>query len=94
MPYQVVTSCTLPAGRLSRSTASFDAPRYRGAKALSTALVGLRPDTAARLATSLASCLSVAAEQLASSGTGQERYSFRPVGESGGWDYSYDAGRK
>jgi hypothetical protein len=48
--------------------------------------MSLRPETAAKLATSLASCLAVASEHLPN----QERYSLRPVGDSGGWEYAYE----
>lgn len=58
---------------------------YRAHEALLSAVSCLRPETAAKLATSLASCLAVACENMANS----ERYSIRPMGDVTpfGWEY-------
>lgn len=65
--------------------------RYRSHEALLSAMSCLRPETCAKLATSMASCLAVACENMAN----QDRYSIKPVGDHWwGWEYQYEPFRK
>ncbi|WIA31282.1 hypothetical protein OEZ86_002184 [Tetradesmus obliquus] len=89
---QIVASVTSARGRSQRVAGAADQPRYRAHEALMSAMCGLRPETCAKLAASLASCLAVACENMAN----QDRYSIKPVGEHTpwGWEYQYEPLRK
>ncbi|KAF6256386.1 hypothetical protein COO60DRAFT_1529798, partial [Scenedesmus sp. NREL 46B-D3] len=89
---QIVASATSSRGRSQRVAGGTDQPRYRAHEALISAMSCLRPETCAKLAASLASCLAVACENMAN----QDRYSIKPAGEHTpwGWEYQYEPLRK
>eukprot|EP00775_Hariotina_reticulata_P011228 gene11228-11377_t len=88
---QIVASTTTSRGRSQRLSGQLDQPRYRSHEALLSAMSCLRPETCAKLATSMASCLAVACENMAN----QDRYSIKPVGDHWwGWEYQYEPFRK
>ncbi|KAF8057746.1 hypothetical protein HT031_005930 [Scenedesmus sp. PABB004] len=89
---QIVASATTCRGRSTRVPGGDDQSRYRAHDALVSAMGGLRPETCAKLASALASCLAVACENMAN----QDRYSIKPVSEATpwGWVYQYEPLRK